>query len=60
MRQQKGLVGAQQRLSTTKLPVQAVAETVGYDTTSYFYSIYKKQFGITPKEYRNHLCNSDK
>ena len=58
--QQKRLDRAQQLLRTTKLPVQAVAETVGYDTTSYFYSIYKKQFGITPKEYRNHLCNSDK
>ena len=58
--QQKRLDRAQQLLRTTKLPVQAVAETVGYDTTSYFYSIYKKQFGITPKEYRDHLCNSDK
>ncbi len=57
--QQKRLDRAQQLLRTTKLPVQAIAEAVGYDTTSYFYTIYKKAFGITPKEYRDHLCNSD-
>ena len=58
--QQKRLDRAQQLLRTTSLPVQAVAEAVGYETTSYFYTIYKKAFGITPKEYRQHLCNSDK
>ena len=58
--QQKRLDRAQQMLRTTPLSVQAVAEAVGYETTSYFYSIYKKQFGITPKEYRDRLCNSDK
>ena len=57
--QQKRLDRAQQLLRTTRLPVQAIAESVGYDTTSYFYGIYKKAFGITPKEYRDHLCNSD-
>ena len=57
--QQKRLDRAQQLMRTTKLPVQAIAEAVGYDTTSYFYTIYKKAFGITPKEYRDHLCNSD-
>lgn len=58
--QQKRLDRAQQLLSTTNLSVQAIAESVGYDTTSYFYSIYKKAFGITPKEYRNRLYNFDK
>lgn len=55
--QQKRLDRAQQLLRTTKLPIQAIAEAVGYDTTSYFYTIYKKNFGITPKTYRDHLCN---
>lgn len=58
--QQKRLDRAQRLLRTTALPVQAVVEAVGYETTSYFYSIYKKQFGITPKEYRAGLCNNDK
>ena len=58
--QQKRLDRAQQLLRGTALPVQAVAEAVGYETTSYFYAIYKKTFGITPKEYRDRLCNSDK
>lgn len=53
--QQKRLDKAQRLLRQTKLPIQAVAEAVGYETTSYFYSIYKKQFGITPKEYRSRL-----
>ena len=57
--QQKRLDRAQQLLRTTRLPVQAIAESVGYETTSYFYTIYKKAFGITPKEYRDHLCNFD-
>ena len=55
--QQKRLDKAQRLLRDTKLPVQAIAEAVGYQTTSYFYSIYKKQFGITPKECRSRLCN---
>lgn len=58
--QQKRLDRAQQLLRSTKLPVQAVAEAVGYETTSYFYTIYKQAFGITPKEYRDRLCNTDK
>ncbi|PWM63741.1 MAG: AraC family transcriptional regulator [Subdoligranulum variabile] len=58
--QQKRLDRAQQLLRTTNLPVLAVSEAVGYETTSYFYSIYRKAFGITPKEYRDRLCNSDK
>jgi len=58
--QQKRLDRAQRLLRTTALPVQAVAEAVGYETTSYFYALYKKTFGITPKEYRARLCNNDK
>ncbi len=58
--QQKRLDKAQQMLRTTDLSVQAIAQAVGYETTSYFYSIYKKAFGITPKEYRDRLCNSNK
>lgn len=54
--QQKRLDKAQRLLRDTKLSVQAVCSAVGYETTSYFYSIYKKQFGITPKEYRRRLC----
>lgn len=58
--QQKRLDRAQQMLRTTRLPVQTIAEAVGYETTSYFYTLYKKAFGITPKEYRANLYNSDK
>lgn len=54
--QQKRLDKAQRLLRDTKLSVQAICGAVGYETTSYFYSIYKKQFGITPKEYRRRLC----
>lgn len=39
-------------LSTTKLSVGDIILAVGYDNTSYFYRVFQKKFGETPKEYR--------
>lgn len=50
--QQKRLDRAQFLLQETKLSVPEIIEAVGYDNTSYFYRIFKRRFGITPKEYR--------
>ena len=43
---------AAQFLLTTKLSVAETAEQVGYLNQSKFASVFKKQFGVTPLEYR--------
>jgi AraC-like DNA-binding protein len=39
-------------LKTTDLPVNMVANEVGYENVSFFYQIFKKHFGCTPSLYR--------
>lgn len=39
-------------LSTTKQSVAEIAEQVGYTNQSKFASVFKKQFGVSPLEYR--------
>lgn len=43
-------------LKQTKLSVQEIIEEVGYTDKSYFYTIFKKEYGITPMEYRRRYC----
>ena len=50
--QEKRLKYAAYLLSTTELPVTDISADVGYNNFSYFYKIFKKEYGITPKEYR--------
>lgn len=47
-------------LATTRLPVAEIAEQVGYLNQSKFAAVFKKQFEMSPLEYRraNHLMNS--
>lgn len=37
--------------STHKLPIGAIAESVGYSNPSHFISEFKTEFGVTPKQY---------
>jgi AraC-like DNA-binding protein/mannose-6-phosphate isomerase-like protein (cupin superfamily) len=39
-------------LRATKTPVEDVIPAVGYENTSYFYRMFKKRHGMTPREYR--------
>lgn len=39
-------------LKNTDMPVELIAASVGYDTTTYFYKKFKESFGCTPREYR--------
>lgn len=39
-------------LQTTDLPINDVAEKSGFSSSNYFYAIFKKEYGITPNEYR--------
>ncbi|MEG2652254.1 MAG: AraC family transcriptional regulator, partial [Ruthenibacterium sp.] len=50
--QQKRLDKATRLLRDTKLSVQEIISAVGYENTSYFYRIFRAQFGVSPKEYR--------
>lgn len=43
---------AKQLLERPDTKVYAVAEQVGYKDYSYFYQVFRKRYGISPKEYR--------
>lgn len=45
-------------LSDTDLSVEHIIATVGYENQSHFYRIFKKQYGMTPKQYRTAHRNS--
>lgn len=39
-------------LLNTNLPVNQIIETVGYENRYHFYTLFKEQYGMTPKEFR--------
>lgn len=39
-------------LSNSDLPVNEIAEKVGYNSTSHFFKVFKEYFGFTPSAYR--------
>ena len=45
-------------LRDTDAPISVIAENVGIDNLSYFYRLFKKTYGCTPKEYRANSCSS--
>lgn len=49
---------AQKMLFTSEVPVQQIAETVGITDPFYFSRVFKKQFGISPTEYRDKFINN--
>ena len=55
--QEKRLNYAAYLLSSTELPVTDICVDVGYNNFSYFYKIFKKQFNVTPKEYRKRAAD---
>ncbi len=48
---------AKNLLTTTELPINTVADNVGYGNYSYFTRLFKKVTNMTPAEYRNTHCN---
>lgn len=44
---------AKKLLRTTTMPVSKVAEVVGYHDSFYFCRVFKKQYQLTPTEFRN-------
>ncbi len=49
---------AQEMLFTSDAPVQEIAQTVGIADPFYFSRVFKKQFGISPTEYREKFINN--
>lgn len=43
---------ARERIVYTRAPLEAIAETSGFPSYTYFYRVFKKQFGLSPKAYR--------
>lgn len=51
--QKKRLSQAAFYLRNTNINITEAAELVGYDNTGYFYRIFQKAYGVTPKKYRD-------
>ncbi|MDQ0207236.1 AraC family transcriptional regulator [Alkalicoccobacillus murimartini] len=50
--QEKRLTVACDLMTKTDLPITMVVNQVGYDNVSYFYRIFQKRYGMTPKKFR--------
>ena len=50
--QQKRLSRAAKLIRETDLPVADIISAVGYDNTSFFYRVFRNEYGVTPREYR--------
>ncbi|AZQ63868.1 AraC family transcriptional regulator [Flammeovirga pectinis] len=44
---------AAKQLAMTNAPIKGIYTDAGFDNHSYFFRVFKKQFGITPLKYRN-------
>ena len=44
---------AREMLTNTVLPVQVVAERVGYGSVSHFIKLFKQRYGVTPSQFKN-------
>ncbi len=49
---------AKEMLAQTDMKLSAIALEIGYNEPNYFSHVFKKNEGITPKEYRNNFTNS--
>lgn len=57
--QEKRMHRAAQLLSETDLSIYDIINAVGYDNTSYFYRVFAKKYGMSPKEYRKKQVNQN-
>jgi transcriptional regulator GlxA family with amidase domain len=48
---------AKQILETTTLAIEAVAQEVGYEDTSFFSRLFRRRTGITPAQYRKRFAS---
>ena len=51
--QEKRLNKAKELLTDTDMSIVEIISLVGYENLTYFYNIFKKKYGYTPKAYKN-------
>lgn len=51
--QEKRLAQAKYLLKNTKMKIIEIANETGYDNISYFHRLFRNQFGVSPKKYRD-------
>ena len=51
--QEKRLSQAAFLLNNTKLRIQEISTTVGYNNQSYFYKLFEEKYGTSPKKFRS-------
>ena len=51
--QEKRLAQAKYLLKNSKMKIIEIANETGYDNISYFHRLFRKQFGMSPKKYRD-------
>ncbi|MDO5650143.1 MAG: AraC family transcriptional regulator, partial [Gallicola sp.] len=51
----KRIERARYLLTNTELTNEEIAEAIGYETTSYFYRMFKRSVGMSPKEFRGSI-----
>ncbi|MBQ2932742.1 MAG: helix-turn-helix transcriptional regulator [Clostridia bacterium] len=39
-------------IESTNMNIDEIAALVGYENVSFFYRLFKKTFGVSPKQYR--------
>jgi len=53
--QNKLLLEAKRMLVYTDMPIAGIAEELGFDNSSYFIRLFRKQTGLTPLQYRKEI-----
>ncbi|WP_431733214.1 helix-turn-helix domain-containing protein [Faecalibacterium prausnitzii] len=51
-------LNAQSLLENTEYNIGEIAEIVGYDNPLYFSRVFKKEYGVSPAQYRKNLEES--
>ncbi len=52
---QKRIYRSLKLLKNTNLSIEEIGDLIGLSNTSYFYTLFKREIGISPKQYRNGL-----
>ena len=49
------MIKAAEMLATTKLPINEIGASVGYENQMHFSRAFKSIYGVSPREWRNNL-----